>query len=225
MTQKAARVFFQHVHVPQTFVYCWKHSSSAEEMMLQHILPTSPSKPKSGVSFTLLKEIRNFIPVASWVEYLNESNSAPKNSILGDILFEYTRLILYCEEYVNDTFQLDFAPRCGACQGADRLKISMDENFTLKKFKTRGQDVHTYPLIEEDQLWPDPIEILSKYEGDKMPEKDLCVSQVLEKNRFQAGNDTRKSSNSPDDVPGVFMGACARHALPKVFFDIDQGEK
>ncbi|KAL9537322.1 hypothetical protein MBANPS3_011880 [Mucor bainieri] len=146
--------------------------------------------------------------------------------ILGDTLFNYTRLILLCEEYINDTFQLDLSPRCAPCYSNEHIKIAMDGNFNLKKLRTRGAEVQTYPLREESARWPDP-KMLEKYNNENLPEKEMCVTQFLEKSRFVAGKGASRSfgSLSPYDVEGVFMGACARHAVPIAFFDIDVGEK
>ncbi|KAL9537321.1 hypothetical protein MBANPS3_011879 [Mucor bainieri] len=83
--EETIRVFFQHAHVLQTFTYCSQHSSLIEAMMINQIMPASPRKPKSGIAFALLKEIRNFsligkIAVSDWARYLNDSNRAPKNA-------------------------------------------------------------------------------------------------------------------------------------------------
>ncbi|KAL9555530.1 hypothetical protein MBANPS3_002315 [Mucor bainieri] len=155
--------------------------------------------------------------------------------LLNDTYNRYRRLVMYAEECMtNDWYHLRSNAICFACEGANKVFVCGDGNFSLKREFGRGQSTPSPkppgslfgPSKQEQRLWVDPT-VLGKYDHVRKEVHSDCIADsfVLQSydSNFRAGSDTR-NRNEQYAVNGVFGTACARHGHIFSLADITHGE-
>ncbi|OBZ80488.1 hypothetical protein A0J61_11463 [Choanephora cucurbitarum] len=73
-------------------------------------------------------------------QYYSKSAVLPKNNILSSVYNKYRRLVRYSEDYVKQMYVSDTLENCLACEDAERIMITMDGNFQMKRLDDKSQE-------------------------------------------------------------------------------------